>query len=489
MAAKQWIISIAVASLLSTSIYSGQASAASSAPYESYNYNFYEEAVASPAPYLPARSISGADLGIGDFLEPSDMYVTSDEVAYILDSGNHRIVIVDNKWHLIKVISSFNNGGKSDGFNNPSGIFVDHDNRIYVADTDNQRVVVLTQDGELVKLLENPKSDILADNFKFVPLKVTVDKANRIFVVSRGIYEGIIQFDTNGEFIGYVGTNKIQRNFVDYVWRLLSTEEQKKQMMLYVPTEFSNLDIDRKGFVFATNIDPDSKEPIKRLNPSGGDVLKRFGYFDVKGDIRYRLSLGPSKMVDIKVLEGGMYAALDSVRGRVFTYNDEGDLLYVFGGKGNQLGTFKSPVAIETMGDSRIVLDRGKGNVVVFEPTAFGTQVNKATGLHYNGDDSEAVNVWKEVLRLNSNYDIAYIGIGKSLLIEKKNEEASGYFKLGMERKDYSVAYKRYRKEVLKQYFGVALSTIMILILLYFLYKLVKSTKVRRDRRRETGFY
>ena len=156
-------------------------------------------------------------------------------------------------------------------------------------------------------------------------------------------------------------------------------------MRLFIPTEFSNLDIDGKGFVYATNIDVGPKEPIKRLNPSGEDVLKRFGYFPVAGDIYYRRTVGPSKFVDIKVLGDGIYSALDSTQGRVFTYDESGNLLYVYGGIGNQLGVFKTPAAIERLGDRQLVLDRGKASIVMFEPTEFGKQVNLAVRHHYRG--------------------------------------------------------------------------------------------------------
>lgn len=56
----------------------------------------------------------------------------------------------------------------------------------------------------------------------------------------------------------------------------------------------------------------------------------------------------------------------------------------------------------------------------------FGTHVNEAVALHYQGEDTEAVHIWQEVLKLNANYDIAYIGIGKSLLMEKKIRRLSG---------------------------------------------------------------
>lgn len=471
MIAKKWLLAVTAASLLL--FYAAPAPAyADSTPYESYNYNYWEEAVPAPAAYIPDRTLSGKDLGVGDFLDPSDMIVTGSGLIYIVDSGNGRIICLNKDWKVQNVISGFDNMGKEDKFKNPTGLFVNEEGNLYVADSDNGRIVILSPDGVLLRMIEQPQSDILPANFKFNPIKVTVDKAERVYVIAKGIFEGIMQFDKNGQFIGYVGTNKVKRDYTEYLWRMFSTKAQKAQMALFVPTEFSNIDIDSKGFLYATNIDPGSKEPIKRLNPSGEDVLKRFGYFDITGDIRYRISVGPSKFIDIKVLSNGMYSALDANQGKVFTYNDEGDLLYEYGGKGNQVGTFKTPVAVEFSGENQLVLDRGKGNIVVFKPTKFGTSVNEAVGYHYNGEDTLAVPVWKEVLKLNANYDIAYIGIGKSLLMDKNNKEALKYFKLGMDRDGYSVAFKRYRREVMQEHFGTFLTVLMSLVLVWLAFKL-----------------
>ncbi|WP_157794167.1 NHL repeat-containing protein [Paenibacillus donghaensis] len=484
MIAKKWLLAVMAASLLL--FHAAPAPAyAESTPYESYNYNYWEEAVPAPAAYIPDRTLSGKDLGVGDFRDPGDMVVAASGLIYIVDSGNGRIVCLDSDWKVNKVISGFDNQGKADTFKNPSGLYVNHEGNLFVADTDNGRIVVLSQDGVLLRMIEQPQSDILPADFKFIPVKVTVDQAERVYVIAKGIFEGIMQFDQNGDFIGYVGTNKVKRDYTEYVWRMLSTKAQKAQMALFVPTEFSNIDVDSKGFLYATNIDPGSKEPIKRLNPSGEDVLKRFGYFDIKGDIRFRLSVGPSKFTDIKVLANGMYSALDANQGKVFTYNDEGDLLYVYGGKGNQVGTFKIPVAVEFSGGNQLVLDRGKGNIVIFKPTRFGTRVNQAVGYHYNGEDAQAVPVWREVLQLNSNYDIAYIGIGKSLLMEKNNKEALEYFELGMDRDGYSVAFKRYRREVMQEHFGTFLTAIMVLAAVWIAFKLFSFW--RRKRLSETS--
>lgn len=478
MAAKKWILVLAAASLLFVSAAVAPVSAAST-PYESYNYNYWKEAVPAPAAYVPKQSISGTDLGIGELLEPSDM-VVANGLIYIVDSGNNRIICLDEMWNVKRVITSFDNEGNADSFKSPSGVYADGDGYLYIADTENKRIVVLNGEGELKMIIAHPESDILAEGFTFFPVKITVDKAKRVYVVARGVYEGIMQFDEAGLFIGYVGTNKVLRDYTEIFWRLFSTKAQKAQMVLFIPTEFSNIDIDEKGFVYATNIDPDSQEPVKRLNPSGEDVLKRFGYFDVKGDIRFRPSVGPSKLIDVKVLGNGMYSVLDTTQGKIFTYDDEGDLLYVYGSKGNQDGTFKTPVAVEQVGNQRVVLDRGKGSIVVFEPTKFGSSVNEAVKLHYLGEDTLAVPIWEEVLRLNANYDIAYIGIGKSLLMEKNNKEALEYFKLGMDRKHYSVAFKRYRREVMKEHFGTFLTVLMILIAIWAAFKLTGKWRKKR---------
>lgn len=460
-------------------------------PYESYTYNYWGDPVASPAPYIPERIVDGASLGVGSMLEPSDLVTTKDHRIYLLDSGNHRIIQLDDSWKAVKIIDSFTRDGVKDSFLNPSGIYVDDAGLIYVADTDHGRVVVLDEDGIWVRTIENPESDILAADFKFVPLKITVDRASRVYVVARGVFEGIMQFDDQGHFLGYVGTNKVRRDVVDYIWRLISTKAQRSQMALYIPTEFSNVDIDHKGFVYATNIDPGSTEPVKRLNPSGADVLKRYGYFDVKGDINYRIfgaNAGPSKLIDVAVQDGGMYSVLDSLRGRIFTYDEEGNLLYMFGGIGNQMGLFKTPVAIGQVNDRMIVLDRGKASVVVFKPTAFGREVQHAVQLHAEGNDTAAVESWKQVLRYNANYDIAYIGIGKSLLMEKNNEEALTYFELGMERKNYSVAYKRYRKSVMQEQFGTFLNVLVIVIAAIVIWVFWRKWKLRRIKPHEAEY-
>ncbi|MGO4374981.1 SMP-30/gluconolactonase/LRE family protein, partial [Paenibacillus sp. MCAF20] len=172
MTAKKWFLVVAAASLLFINAAPAPAYA-SSTPYESYNYNYWEESVPAPASYVPGRVVSGKDLGVGDFIEPADMVVDDKGLIYVVDSGNNRIVRIDEEWRVQDIITSFVKDGKEDGFKNPSGMYVDGDGMMYIADTDNGRVVVLDTDGSFIRLLEQPKSDILASDFKFAPIKVT----------------------------------------------------------------------------------------------------------------------------------------------------------------------------------------------------------------------------------------------------------------------------------------------------------------------------
>ena len=131
------------------------------------------------------------------------------------------------------------------------------------------------------------------------------------------------------------------------------------------------------------------------------------------------------------------------------------------------------------MGEDILVLDKGFSNLVVFKPTEFGKNVNEAV-MHYNlGNDDEAANYWDKVLRLDANYEVAYVGIGKSLLMDGKNKEAMTYFKNGNSKLYYSKAFKRYRQEVLRANFGPIMSTIVLIPILYLAFIIFKAIRRR----------
>jgi len=434
----------------------GAMPSAFAAPYDGYNYSVEGSADPAPVPYLPAMRITGTSLNIGSFKTPEDIYVTSNGNMYLLDSGNNRIVAMDRNWRVLNVIDSFQNGGKQDSFNQAQGIFVSDQNHLFVADTGNKRIVELTLDGKFIREVGPPKADILRDNFKYLPTKIVVDTAGRMYVVSKGVFDGVIEFDSDGNFTGFIGVNKVSIDVVDLFWKKLSTKAQKEGMSLAIPVEFNNIDIDEEDFLYVTTSDGNSMNPVLRLNPSGSDVLRREGWFPPLGDIHITFSgtrQGPSTFVSVTKDANGIYSLLDNKRGRVFTYDKDGKMLYQFGALGEQFGQFKDPVEVKMLGDRILVLDRGLNSMTVFEPTRYGKSIRDAVIYNDLGDEKNSVAAWQQALKMNRNLEMAYLGIGKAELLEDKNYEAMENFKLGVHPEYYSRAFDRYRKEWLWNHF------------------------------------
>lgn len=450
---------------------------AQAAPYEGYTYNYWGESVKSPIAYLPSRAITGLEAGTGAWQSPMDLFATDDGLLYILDSGNGRIVVLNEKWEIVREIQGFQNNGKEDGLRNPEGIFVTAAGQIYVADTDNRRIVELNGDGTFVREIGAPQSDVISDTFEYFPRKVIVDKAGRIYVVGRGVYEGLVEFDSDGNFTGFMGTNRVQFDPIDLFWKTVSTKEQREKMIRFIPLEFNNVDVDEDGFIYTTTADKKTLSPVKRLNPSGIDVLRVNGELYPIGDF----SLNRSNFIDIDVSGNGVYRTLDSTRGRVFTYNEDGNLLYVIGQLGNQLGTFRNPVAVESYSDAIYVLDRDLGRITEFKATKFGRLVGEANSLYSSGKHDEAALLWQEVLRLDANYEMAYVGIGKSMLRQGEYKDAMTYLRLGNDREYYSKALTKYRREYMREYFGAYMTGAIALFLAIFgIRRFIRSRKEGR---------
>ena len=71
---------------------------------------------------------------------------------------------------------------------------------------------------------------------------------------------------------------------------------------------------------------------------------------------------------------------------------------------------------------------------------------------------------WEEVAKMNSNYELAYVGIGKSLLRNGEYQEAMRYFELGHNAEYYSDAFKQYRNDLLKENFGILMTGIVVIV-------------------------
>jgi tetratricopeptide (TPR) repeat protein len=368
------------------------------------------------------------------------------------------------------------------------------DDLIYLCDKKNNQIVIVDANNyRVVQVVPAPET-INFSGKTFLPRKLVADAKGRIYVISEGVYEGIMMFWPDGKFSSFIGVNYVKLSFWQIFWRRLMTEEQIRRQHTIVNTTHTSLAI-KNQFIYTTSRaidDVDDSRMIKRLNAEGKDVLTRNGYHDPKGDLLYARTgvdqnlLGPSRFSAITVNDYGVYTVADEKTGRLFTYDDEGYLLYISGGRGNEFRDLNNPVAICYQGDNIIALDASSKAVLRFVPTDIALVINKAVKYHYEGNLVASSEEWKNVIAKNPNYEYAYIGIGKSLLNEKRYQEAMSYFKTGHDVKYYSKAYKLYRDQVVGKYFTPVFTVGAVLIVALVAYQTYRNIRYK-NKDEETG--
>lgn len=446
--------------------------------YPSYTFSNVggkSKLVSSPSAYLPRFYVDSEVLGL-EMKKPSDLFCASTGDFYIVDSVLNRIIQTDSLFNVKKVIDSFASNGKTETFSDPEGIYVT-DKAMYIADTGNSRIVVLDQNGASTLIIERPKSEILAEDFKFKPIKVAVDSSDRIYAIGQGAFEGLMEFFPDGRFSGFVGSIPVKADPLLLFWKSIYSQTQKAKVQQFIPVDFTNISMDSEGFLYTVSLSSSNEEPIRRLNPAGKDILIRKSLTGTRiaGDViidsgsstgtAVATTSNKSAFVDICDNGKGIYYALDLKKGRIFTYDYDGNLLFVFGGPNSgQIGTFGNPSAIEYHNNNLYVMDSKNASITIFTPTDYALKVLDGLYLYKKSDYDNSVKAWQDVLKYNSNFELAYSKIGAVLFRQEKYEEAMTNFKLSNDQANYSKAMFYLRRDFLRINFGLMMSILSILI-------------------------
>lgn len=447
-----------------------------------YNYSYYGDVVHS-APGMTFAAYFNAQT-LGTTLASPEDFVIFDEMIYLIDSVENKIIVIDEtftkmgEYHTFPLTQAYQDKLAAQGetefhpltLKGAFGLDV-KSSGIYVADTGNYRIIKMNHQFEVIDVFSNME-DPTFETLSFEPLDITVDLTERMYVVAKNVYEGIMEINTDGTFNRFTGVNPVSLTPIEIFRRSLMTEAQLAQLKLYLPTEYTSVEINERSFIYATSkpSGTNAENMIQLINPKGVDVMKRNGYHKPMGDVHYLQGMnnyvitGPSLLVDIAATKDGIYSVLDQKRSRIFTYDSEGNLLYINGDEGMQSDKFSEGVALGYLGDDLLVLDRKARTVIVYRLTDFGRAVNLAISYHANGDFNRAAAIWEEVIRLNTNYEIAYNGIGKYLLREGRFREAMTYFDLGHDHYYYSKAFREYRNDIIKANFGYILLTVVVIM-------------------------
>lgn len=445
----------------------------------SYNYSPWQNAIESAHSMSITQIIDNVNITDVDGNKANiqlgqvrDVFEYEDKI-YVSDATANKVFVFNSD---LKYVESFPDESDTETkLNVPVGLFV-IDESLYVADSQNNRIAIFDLNTKLIKqTIENPNDDIFLTN-KFTPLRVVVDRTGRLLVVAHNIFEGIMEFEPDGTFTRYYGTNTIQMGLLEALVYKLSSKEQKEKMSLKLQPSFTSVDIDDFGYVYAVS-SVDANEPVKKLNFKGKNILLNNGYINVVGDAVYeenskKVVLGPSVITDVAVnADNNRFSILDSKRGKIFTYDKEGHLLYIFGELGSQNDKLQAPSSITYFGEKILVTDQTANSIFVYEPTRFGELINKATKSYYEMDYESSEKYWQEVIVENSNYFLAYAGVGKTNLRNQEFKEAVENLKRGHDYFNYSKAYEEYRNEKIKK----VLPFVIVGVLGLSIFGLVKS--------------
>ncbi len=516
-------------------------------PYATYTYDIDGQYMESPSAYVPYQVIDQEYLGV-KLEDPSDFCADIDGNIYISDVKGGSVVILDKNFKVITTVKDFvNEWGVRDTITAPSAVFVtpaqnvtyeENDpaldsKTLYVCDSTQNRILVFdVTDFENIRFeltMYQPESDVFAEGHVFKPIAVAVDKVGRIYTVGEYSYQGIISMNSDGSFFGFLGAQTQKTSIIDIIWRAFQTEEQRRKSIKTVSTEYNNLNIDEDGFVYATTSSISAGDqqnaitakdksgtyaPVKKLSPDGTDVMKRTGFYPPSGEVTVtsvaaddKTITGPSKVTDVALGPNGIWSIIDEKRSRVFTYDEEGRLLFAFGDMGNQLGNIQALAALEyhtvyekdedgnyvldengerKYNSNLLLLDSTNKNITVYKRTSYGDLLDKAIKANRDRKYQLAESMWQEILQRNSNFDMSYVGIGKNLYraaaAMSDNDpgkiatykEAMSYYEYAYDTANWSDCYKEVRKLYVKKY--VILIPIIIIVLCIAISKWFKLT-------------
>ena len=461
-------------------------------PYQTYTYSISGTALYSPNAYDPLITVDYKYMGLDKKIEdPRDLEVDEDQNVYIVDTKTNRVICLDRYYKVRQDVSSngidqgyisafTNEYGVKDTLTGPRGVFVSKDKfengefvegLIYVCDTDRNRIVVFEKDGTYVRIINQPESELFDEGSLYKPVAVAVDAYDRLFVVSESTTQGIIVLTSEGEFTKFIGAQKTSLNAWQILMRRFRTDEQSDMVEANTSSEYNNITINDDGFIYVTTSSLDEGQqqsairsksasgdyaPVKMLNASGDEIMRRNGFWPPSGEVQVSTSsadksrgfaTGASKVTDVAVGPSGTWSIIDAKRQKVFTYDFDGNLLFAFGDKGDQMGNLQNIAAVTYQGDRMLLLDMGESkSFTVYERTDYGNILMQALDHQNARQYDKAISDWTEILKRNSNFDAAYVGIGKALYRSGDYEESLEYYKSAYDTVNYSLSYKEIRK-------------------------------------------
>lgn len=393
--------------------------------------------------YLPDKTVT--EMGLS---APEDLFIDENNMLYIADTGNRRIVKYDIDEG--KVAAEL----KSSEFTAPRGVYVTADGDIYVADSGAKAVLIFGADLELKGKLERPDAPIFADT-NYEPKRVAVDGGGNVYLIGEGVYNGVIQLAKTGEFLGYFAVNDADLTFAQRLQQMIFTRAQLANLVDINPTVFANVFVDRSGIVY-TATSGTNKNGMKKHSTNGGNMFK--------SDV-----WSYDTLTDLYVDDSGLIYTC-SAEGYINIYSKNGEEIFSFGSYVTTVdisGLFTSLPSIAVDREGNIwAVDGSKGYLQSFQPTEYAQMVYMAMDLYEEGRYEEAMERWNQVLRLNQMSILAHNGVGKAYLHAEDYEASLEHFKVANNKDFYSQSFWEVRNKWLQKWLGPILIIVIVLLVL-----------------------
>ena len=104
-------------------------------------------------------------------------------------------------------------------------------------------------------------------------------------------------------------------------------------------------------------------------------------------------------------------------------------------------------------------------------------KIYDAIGEYQAGRYDESADIWRDVLKQNANYPLAFRGIGRALLRQDRFREAMEYFKMAHDRQNYGRAFKLYRKEWIEQNVWWIVLILAVLMIVPLIFRRIRRTR------------
>ena len=261
------------------------------------------------------------------FKNPQGIAASGDKI-FIVDQGNRRIVILNEKFELQKELTNEELETKV-----PGGVAIDkHNQHFIVADGGFHHVKFYTLDGELVKSIGSTRGN--ADGQFSRPDYCVYDSKNQLLVADGG-NNRIQVFSENGEYLSSFGSEgKGDRQFsspvgvaVNSVGEIVVVDRNNHRVVVY-----------DKDFNFVRKFGSQGKE---------------------EGQFQYPVVIALDEKDNIYVV--------DQANHRIQMFNSEGIFVLSFGSEGTEEKQFKYPWDIEIDGTQVLVADSGNSRVHVWK--------------------------------------------------------------------------------------------------------------------------